>query len=204
MINDKPIPKRHIGPAMQWAKPKSAKDTSTNRGNRAINVEFPDIADDPDPTVSDVGEAYTSDRTRGGTTSSSSDALTSYGRQSRAEPADSETTAPWWGRGTEHSEGERSAWSEYSTALTRGVEERFPSHNRGADEVVTTYNYGSYDDASSATDANHRETARHNASSFDGAQPLTSQDDRTVWWQYLLPIAVVGLVIFLALLTFIT
>lgn len=204
MSYDKPARKRFIGPAMQWAKPKINKDATGGQGDHAINIELTDVASNVGRTAHDPVEHDTLDEPGGAASPSSSSTLASHPSRNVAEPAKSRPTDSWWRRSTQRSDGEDSAWSEYADSLTRGVEQRFPGGERDLDSKFTTYSYGSDEPESSTAVGYQPESAQHNASSLHGGQPPSSHRDPSAWLEYLLPVAVVALIMFLALLTVIS
>lgn len=204
MSNYKPAPRRHIGPAMQWAKPRTDNVSSTGRRSREIKIQFPDVADDSDSTVFEVNDRDTSHNTSGRAARSSSDPGASRTTEHRSGPSNNGSADPWWRRVSGLSSEEGSAWSEYSTSVPSSAQPRFPESERRFDASPTTYNYGSDDYETSFSENPPGETAQHNASSFDIAQPSPSEGDRSGWLLYLLPVAVVALVVFLAFLTLMT
>lgn len=204
MGNHKPTPKRHIGPAIQWAKPKTNSGLSAGRRTREIRIQLADVADDSRLTDDADPHRDASDGNEAGVNQYSHHEERLRARGDSTQPAEGSTVDPWWRRGAKYASETGSAWSEYASSLRHQAEGKFSGPVQRADDSFTTYNYGQEGSNASSFDTYQSSSDQHHLSSSERAQSSSPHGDRPVWPQYLLPVAVVAFIIFLAFVTLLT
>lgn len=206
MISDrKPDPKRHLGPAMQWAKPRSITDRAANANTKKIDIKVDLTSELEDDTVA----THTPDTSRQRQDSSSSPKVkrTQWGStagQVSHTPGFDETFEPakQWPPGTPSEQ--RSAWDYYSATAADGDVglPQDPGHGATYDDRGSQYEDYEYDPYFG--DMTPQQSPQHNRSSWDGAPTGDDQSDQGSWVQYIWPFIVVAFIVFLAFLTLVT
>ena len=199
---NKPEPKRHLGPAMQWAKPRSNLRKSENSENERIEIDFAEGSVDknhksrPRDVRSDSVDATSntdsSSRSAGHTRSSSTafEGQTRDGRDWRHNPPGD-------------SAREDTAWDYYSDSTSYGHQDS--ARGSGSRSI---YEYGSTSGEPEPYDPYVREmspaeTIQHNSSSWDSSRTPTQDVNETNWLQFVFPVLVVAIIVFLAFITLI-
>lgn len=197
---NKPVPKRHLGPAMQWAKPRSNLGRLDGGSNRKIELDFADQAVDEDPKASS-GQERTDQLQSGSWTPSADRESGSRRTTTESSQAEDREGASWWQRLPEGAAAEASAWNYY--AGTGGNERQDTVEGRDS-----RFNYTSADtrldpelDDPYFGEMYPPETPQYNSSAWD--QTMRQEPNETSWLQYILPFLVVAIIVFLGVITLI-
>lgn len=199
---NKPEPKRHLGPAMQWAKRRSNLRKSDNGDNQSIEIDFADgtvdenhksrARDAHSDSVDATSNTDSSSRNVGHTRSSSTafEGQTRDGRPWRQSPPG--VPAP-----------DDTAWNYYSDTTNYGHQDS--PRSSGSQSI---YEYASTSGDSEPYDPYFREmspaeTIQHNSSSWDSSRTPTQDVNETNWLQFVFPVLVVAIIVFLAFITLI-
>lgn len=199
MFSDrKPIPKKRLGPAMQWAKPQAPGSRSATSHHRDFNIEVdltgeleeevsPTRAtDNTRPSGKDERSADTRDGSAG-TPGRSAGAVQSGGAHRSGYP-----------RRSEAGSDEPSAWEFYagddsSTAnLPQGY---WAADNQGSSP------YAGRQEEQYFRGTTLQDSSQYNRASWNSAPARREQPNKTSWGQYVWPFVVAAIILFLAFLT---